>query len=79
MWPWSRPKSPGHLVRRTYTGGGGVPSLIAVAQDATGKAHALALSYAHATGATRAGVLDTTFDEETETDLFASRSCSAAG
>jgi len=64
------PKSPGHLVRRTYTEGGGVPSLIAVAQDATGKAHALALSYAHATGATRAGVLDTTFDEETETDLF---------
>jgi ketol-acid reductoisomerase len=64
------PKGPGHLVRRTYTEGGGVPSLVAVAQDATGGAHALALSYAHAIGATRAGVLDTTFEEETETDLF---------
>ena len=64
------PKGPGHLVRRTYTEGGGVPSLIAVHQDATGKARELALSYAHAIGATRAGVLDTTFDEETETDLF---------
>jgi ketol-acid reductoisomerase len=64
------PKGPGHLVRRTYTEGGGVPTLIAVAQDATGNARALALSYAHALGATRAGVLDTTFDEETETDLF---------
>ena len=64
------PKGPGHLVRRTYTEGGGVPSLVAVAQDASGKAHELALSYAHALGATRAGVLDTTFDEETETDLF---------
>src|ERR1700730_13047322 len=64
------PKSPGHLVRRTYEGGGGVPSLIAVAQNATGKAKELALSYADAIGATRAGVLDTTFDEETETDLF---------
>ncbi|HEY3942606.1 MAG TPA: ketol-acid reductoisomerase [Acidimicrobiales bacterium] len=64
------PKGPGHLVRRTYTEGGGVPSLIAVAQDATGKARDLALSYAHAIGATRAGVLDTTFAEETETDLF---------
>jgi ketol-acid reductoisomerase len=64
------PKGPGHLVRRTYTEGGGVPSLIAVAQDASGKARDLALSYAHAIGATRAGVLDTTFEEETETDLF---------
>jgi ketol-acid reductoisomerase len=64
------PKGPGHLVRRTYTEGGGVPTLIAVHQDATGNARALALSYAHALGATRAGVLDTTFDEETETDLF---------
>src|SRR5262249_8553446 len=58
------PKGPGHLVRRTYTEGGGVPSLVAVAQDASGKAHDLALSYAHALGATRAGVLDTTFAEE---------------
>jgi len=64
------PKGPGHLVRRTYTEGGGVPSLIAVHQDATGNARALALSYAHGIGATRAGVLDTTFAEETETDLF---------
>jgi len=64
------PKSPGHLVRRTYTEGGGVPSLIAVHQDASGKARTLALSYAHGIGATRAGVLDTTFAEETETDLF---------
>jgi ketol-acid reductoisomerase len=64
------PKGPGHLVRRTYESGGGVPALIAVSQDATGKARALSLSYAHAIGATRAGVLETTFEEETETDLF---------
>src|SRR5580658_10578805 len=64
------PKSPGHLVRRTYTEGGGVPSLIAVEQDASGKAMQLALAYADAIGATRAGVLETTFREETETDLF---------
>ena len=64
------PKGPGHLVRRTYTEGGGVPALIAVSQDASGKARDLALSYAHALGATRAGVLETTFEEETETDLF---------
>ncbi len=64
------PKGPGHLVRRTYTEGGGVPTLIAVAQDASGKARDLALSYAHGIGATKAGVLDTTFEEETETDLF---------
>ncbi|HEX8804693.1 MAG TPA: ketol-acid reductoisomerase [Acidimicrobiales bacterium] len=64
------PKGPGHLVRRTYTEGGGVPCLIAVAQDASGKAKALALSYADAIGGARAGVLETTFEEETETDLF---------
>jgi ketol-acid reductoisomerase len=64
------PKGPGHLVRRTYTEGGGVPCLIAVAQDATGSAHDLALAYADAIGGSRAGVLDTTFEEETETDLF---------
>ena len=64
------PKGPGHLVRRTYTEGGGVPCLIAVAQDATGKARDLALSYADAIGGARAGVLETTFEEETETDLF---------
>ena len=64
------PKGPGHLVRREFDAGGGVPALIAVAQDESGKARALALSYAHAIGATRAGVLETSFDEETETDLF---------
>ncbi len=64
------PKGPGHLVRRTYTEGGGVPTLIAVAQDASGQAKELALSYADAIGGTRAGVIETTFPEETETDLF---------
>ena len=64
------PKGPGHLLRRTYQEGGGIPSLIAVEQDATGIAHSIALSYAHAIGSTKAGVLDTTFSEETETDLF---------
>ena len=64
------PKGPGHLVRREYEAGGGVPSLIAAAQDPSGKTMDLALSYAHAIGATRAGVLQTTFEEETETDLF---------
>jgi len=64
------PKGPGHLVRRTYTEGGGVPCLIAVAQDASGGARDLALAYADAIGGTRAGVLETTFEEETETDLF---------
>ncbi len=64
------PKGPGHLVRRTYTEGGGVPALIAVDQDATGSAKALALSYAEAIGGARAGVIETTFPEETETDLF---------
>ncbi len=64
------PKGPGHLVRRTYDEGGGVPCLVAVAQDATGNAHATALAYAQGIGGTRAGVLETTFQEETETDLF---------
>ena len=64
------PKGPGHLVRRTYEEGGGVPCLIAVSQDASGTARDLALAYADAIGGTRAGVLDTTFEEETETDLF---------
>ena len=64
------PKGPGHLVRRTYTEGGGVPALIAVEQDATGHAKELALSYAEAIGGARAGVIETTFPEETETDLF---------
>ncbi len=64
------PKGPGHLVRRTFLEGAGVPSLIAVYRDATGHAHDLALAYADGIGATRAGVLETTFAEETETDLF---------
>jgi len=64
------PKGPGHLVRRTYTEGGGVPCLIAVEQDATGNAKAVALSYASAIGGGRAGIIETTFSEETETDLF---------
>jgi ketol-acid reductoisomerase len=64
------PKGPGHLVRRTFTEGSGVPCLLAVHQDATGTASALGLSYAWAIGGTRAGVLLTTFKEETETDLF---------
>jgi ketol-acid reductoisomerase len=64
------PKGPGGLVRRQYQQGYGVPCLIAVAQDATGKAHRRALAYAHGIGGTRAGVLETTFSEETETDLF---------
>ena len=64
------PKGPGHLVRRTYTEGSGVPALLAVHQDATGGAKALALSYAWGIGGARAGVLETTFAEETETDLF---------
>jgi len=64
------PKGPGHLVRRQYVDGKGVPCLVAVEQDASGQAQALALSYAKAIGGTRAGVLKTTFKEETETDLF---------
>lgn len=64
------PKSPGHLVRRMYQKGAGVPGLIAVQQDATGMAHELGLAYARGIGCTRAGVIETTFKEETETDLF---------
>ena len=64
------PKGPGHLVRRQFTEGSGVPTLVAVHQDATGGALDLALSYAHGIGGTRAGVIETTFADETETDLF---------
>lgn len=64
------PKGPGHLVRSTYVEGGGVPSLIAVHQDISGKAKDLALSYASANGGGRAGIIETNFREETETDLF---------
>jgi ketol-acid reductoisomerase len=73
------PKGPGHLVRRTYTEGGGVPALIAVHQDASGSAHALALSYAEAIGGARAGVIETTFSEETETDLFGEQAVLCGG
>ena len=64
------PKSPGHRVREVYTEGAGTPGLLAVEQDATGDAKAKALAYARAIGCTRAGVIETTFKEETETDLF---------
>jgi ketol-acid reductoisomerase len=73
------PKAPGHRVREVFTEGGGVPALIAVQQDASGKAHALALSYAKAIGSTRAGVLETTFTEETETDLFGEQTVLCGG
>ncbi len=73
------PKGPGHLVRSTYTQGGGVPSLIAVHQDATGQAKALALAYASAIGAGRAGIIETTFREETETDLFGEQAVLCGG
>jgi ketol-acid reductoisomerase len=73
------PKGPGDLVRRQYQQGRGVPCLIAVAQDATGKAHAKALAYAHGIGGTRGGVLDTTFGEETETDLFGEQAVLCGG
>jgi ketol-acid reductoisomerase len=64
------PKGPGHLVRRTYTEGGGVPDVFAVEKDASGKAFDIALAYARGIGGTRAGVIQTTFKDETETDLF---------
>ena len=73
------PKSPGHRVREVFQEGGGVPGLIAVHQDATGLAMALALSYAKALGLTRAGVLETTFAEETETDLFGEKTVLCGG
>jgi len=73
------PKGPGGLVRRQYQEGRGVPCLIAVAQDATGKAHAKALAYAHGIGGTRGGVLETTFGEETETDLFGEQAVLCGG
>ena len=73
------PKGPGHLVRSTYTEGGGVPSLIAVAQDATGSARDIALSYASANGGGRAGIIETNFREETETDLFGEQAVLCGG
>jgi ketol-acid reductoisomerase len=73
------PKGPGHLVRRQFVDGKGVPCLIAVEQDPTGGAQALALSYAKAIGGTRAGVIKTTFTEETETDLFGEQTVLCGG
>ena len=73
------PKGPGDLVRRQYEAGRGVPCLVAVAQDATGNAHARALAYADGIGGTRGGVLDTTFGEETETDLFGEQTVLCGG
>ena len=73
------PKSPGHRVREVYTEGGGTPALLAVHQDATGQAKALALSYAKGIGVTRAGVIETTFAEETETDLFGEQTVLCGG
>ena len=73
------PKGPGHLVRRVFTEGQGVPCLIAVHQDATGRAYDLSLAYAKGIGGTRAGVLATTFREETETDLFGEQAVLCGG
>jgi len=73
------PKAPGHRVREIFPEGGGVPGLIAVFQDATGKAHDLALSYLKGIGCTRAGVLETTFKDETETDLFGEQAVLCGG
>jgi ketol-acid reductoisomerase len=73
------PKGPGHLVRSTYTQGGGVPALIAIHQDSSGKAKDLALSYAAAIGAARGGVIETNFREETETDLFGEQTVLCGG
>ncbi len=73
------PKAPGHRVREVFTEGGGTPGLIAVHQDASGSAHALALSYAKAIGCTRAGVYETSFKEETESDLFGEQAVLCGG
>jgi ketol-acid reductoisomerase len=73
------PKAPGHMVRRLFESGQGTPALIAVHQDASGKAKELGLSYARALGATRAAVLETTFKEETETDLFGEQTVLCGG
>ena len=73
------PKGPGHMVRRTYTQGSGVPCLIAVYQDYTGQARDLALAYTNAVGGARSGVLETTFKDETETDLFGEQAVLCGG
>ena len=73
------PKGPGHLVRRQYVEGNGVPCLLAVHQDASGTAHDVALAYAKGIGGTRAGVIETTFKDETETDLFGEQAVLCGG
>ncbi len=73
------PKSPGHMVRQMYTEGAGVPGLVAVQQDYTGKARDIAMAYAKGIGCTRAGVFETTFAEETETDLFGEQAVLCGG
>ncbi|KAB1441171.1 ketol-acid reductoisomerase [Pseudodesulfovibrio senegalensis] len=73
------PKGPGHMVRRTYTEGGAVPALVGVSQDASGKALEIGLAYAKGIGATRSGVIETTFKEETETDLFGEQAVLCGG
>ncbi len=73
------PKGPGHLVRNTYTEGGGVPTLIAISQNSSGKAKEIALSYASANGGGRAGIIETSFKEETETDLFGEQAVLCGG
>ncbi len=73
------PKAPGHMMRQVFTEGSGVPALLAIHQDASGKAKANALAYAKGTGCTRAGVLETTFREETETDLFGEQTVLCGG
>ena len=73
------PKAPGHTVRSEFVNGGGIPDLIAVAQDATGKAKELALSYASAIGGGRTGIIETTFKDETETDLFGEQAVLCGG
>jgi len=73
------PKAPGHMMRQVYTEGSGVPALVAVHQNASGRAKEIALAYAKGIGCTRAGVLDTTFKEETETDLFGEQTVLCGG
>jgi len=73
------PKGPGHLVRRTFTEGGGIPCLVAIHQDASGEALARALAYAKGVGGARSGVIETTFREETESDLFGEQAVLCGG
>src|ERR671912_1664689 len=73
------PKSPGHLVRRQFKDGNGVPGLVAIHQDATGNARDLVLAYAKGIGCTRAGVIETSFKDETETDLFGEQAVLCGG